>query len=216
MSTFISRVQDGLVTGTSNINAWYHNVDMLANNVTLIIAVGVLFIVIIYMFISYVLIGQKVNYLNDYVHNVNKLGKIYTKGSYDEEVLEKLVLDAVKELGSHVDVVSVPYFYAKPLDDIMKVFPTYGVVLKFARYIYEHDDTRSDAMHKILKKNYGNKYKTSKDIVFDVTVQISPYRKSTFKHSILVDLSRVQYVYRKNRTKANLILAKVDQEQRSK
>ena len=122
--------------------------------------------------------------------------------------------DGLDELGKYVDVVAAPYFYSKSVEEILKVFPSYLVVLRFAKYVYEHDDTRNDAVHKTLVKTYGKKYKTSPKLSFEVTVDINKHRQSTYRHSILVDLTKAQYVYRKNKTKVNAMLTQVDQEKR--
>lgn len=189
-----------------NIVNWYNSLDKINNSLLLLVCTIILFFVLIYLIIIYYFINKKITDLNDYVLKVPKLGKLYNIDSYDPDIFEKLLMDALTELRKNVNTITVPYFYSKTIDEILQEFPTFTTVLKFSQYVDSHSDTRSDAVHKVLVKNYGSKYVNSPELTFEVTNKISEFKTSTYKHSILIDLSKAQYIYKKNKTKIDSIL----------
>lgn len=214
MSSVLQSMKNTVSGASSSVYSWVQTMNAMENNILVAIALVVLLGVCVYLYVMYLQALAKADELNDHIMQVRKLGRVYSASHYDPIIFEKLLLDALDELGKYVDVVAAPYFYSKPLDEILKVFPSYLVVMRFAKYVHEHDDTRNDAIHKTLVKTYGKRYKTSPKLTYEVTVDINKHRKSTYRHSILVDLTKGQFVYRKNKTKVNAMLAQVDQEKR--
>lgn len=214
LTDFFSKVSTntrGIATSwTSNVNNMFSAMDMFTFNVSLTAMIVVLFIVCGYLAYSYNLMKKQLNSLQDYATKARSLGRVYSAKPFDETLFEKLVMEALEVLRENVDKVSQPYFYAGTLDDIIHVIPGYVKVLRFAKYVYDHPDTKNDAVHKVLVKFYGPNYKRSPQLVYEVTVQINPTYNRSYKHSILVDMSKSQYVYKKNFIRANTLIAQAD------
>ena len=188
----------------------FEAIDMFVFNISLTAMSVVLALVCVYLTYSYNNLKQKLFSLNDFATKARSLGRVYSSKPFDEVLFEKLVMEALQVLRENVKLVSAPYFYAGSLNDIIKAVPGYVKVMRFAKYVYDHPDTKNDAVHKVLVKAYGTKYKNSPQLVYEVSIQVNPNYTRTYKHSLLVDMSKSQYVYKKNFMKANNLLSQAD------
>jgi hypothetical protein len=154
MSSALSSVKNVASKIGTFLEGFLKALEVYENNMLMMISLVILLLACLYLFITYELAISKVNKLTDYAMHVNHLGKVYSAEPYDAATFDKLLVKAVDELGSHVTIVATPYFYAKSLQGMLKVFPTYIEVLRLAKYIYDHEDTRNDAVHTTLVKHY--------------------------------------------------------------
>lgn len=176
------------------------------NNILIMIIYIILIIVCIYLVIEYIKMNIKLNKINNYVNTRNKLGQIYVENKYDPILFETLLLDALSVLRDNINIITTPYFYSKSIEDIFNIIPSYIYVMKFIKYMNDHPDTQNDAIHIVLQKNYGDKYKTSDKLLIKVNISISKFNSLNHKHSILTDLTRAKYIYKKNISKINNLI----------
>lgn len=206
MSTVLNKVKNGFSGITTGLTNFLNSLEITESNILLLVCLVILLLSTLYLFITYVLLNKKLDDLALYTFTVTNIGKVYSNSEYDPIVFEKLLLDSLNSLRKNVDIITASYFYSKNIDKILDIYPDYIKTMKFAKYVSDHPDTRNNAIHKILIKNYGPKYKTSPEIEIPVTLNITGFYSSTYKHSLLIDISRSQTVYKKNVSKVNLLL----------
>lgn len=208
MSAIFNKVKNGFSGMTTGFNNFVNSLEITESNMLLLVCLVILLLSTLYLFITYVLLNKKLDDLTLYTSTVTNLGKIYSNSEYDPVVFEKLLIDSLNSLRVNVNIITAPYFYSKNIDQIIAIYPDYIKTMKFAKYISDHPDTRNDAIHKIMIKNYGTKYKTSPEIEIPVTLNITNFQSSTYKHSLLIDISRSQTVYKNNVSRVNDLLSK--------
>ena len=208
MSTALNKIKNSFSGVTNGLTTFVNSLEITESNVLLSVCLVILLLSTLYLFITYALLNKKLDDLRLYTSTVTNLGKIYSNSEYDPVLFEKILLDSLKSLRVNIDIITAPYFYSKNIDQILAIYPDYIKTMKFAKYVADHPDTRNDAIHKIMIKNYGPKYKTSPEIEIPVTLNISGFHSSTYKHSLLIDIARSQTIYKKNISRVNNILSK--------
>lgn len=208
MSTPLNKVKNGLSGVTTRLTNFVNSLEVTESNVLLSVCLVILLLSILYLFITYALLNKKLDDLKLYTSTVTDLGKIYSNSEYDPVLFEKLLMDSLASLRINVNIITAPYFYSKNIDQILAIYPDYIKTMKFAKYVADHPDTRNDAIHKIMIKKYGPKYKTSPEIEIPITLNITGFYSSTYKHSLLIDIARSQTIYKKNVSRTNNILSK--------
>ena len=131
---------------------------------------------------------------------------------YDNKVVESLLIDAIRVLKSNINMVTQPFFYTKSVEDILRVLPEYKHVLMYVQYM-DQQNVPTDVFEKVMSKNYGERYTTSPELVQNVTVKTA-YSERTYQHSLLVDLSKAQVLYAKNKKKVDMLLLLTTQEEK--
>jgi hypothetical protein len=109
-------------------------------------------------------------------------------------------------------MVTQPFFYTKSVEDILRVLPEYKHVLRYVQYM-DQQNVPTDVFEKVMSKNYGERYTTSPELVQNVTVKTA-YSERTYQHSLLVDLSKAQVLYAKNKKKVDMLLLLTTQEEK--
>lgn len=174
--------------------------------ILIIVIYAILIITSLYLLIEYIRMNIKLNKLLTIVNNRNSLGYVYAENKYDPILFEQLLLSALSVLRNNINTITIPYFYTKTIEDIIKIIPLYINVIKFIKYINDHPDTQNDAIQIALQKNYGIRYTHSDKILIPVTISISQFHNYSHKHSILTDLTKAQHLYEKNIETINKIL----------
>lgn len=206
MSAVLDKFKNVFSNTATGLNNFVSLIGDKQANILILICLIVLLSGCFYLLISYSMVNKKINDLTEYATSVRSLGKIYSNSEYDPVEFEKILLDSLESLRNNINIITIPYFYTKKIDDILKIYPDYIKIMKFAKYIYDHPDTKNDAIHKILLKKYGKNYKTSPQLEMDVSINLTEFQKSTSKHSILIDISRSQTIYKINISRVNELL----------
>jgi hypothetical protein len=185
-----------------------NSIEIIESNILLLVCSIILLFGIIYLYINYLLLNRRLNQLIDYTSNVNTLGKIYSNSEFDSSIFKKLLFDSLKSLKKNINLITQPYFYSKNINQILRIYPDYILTMKFTKYTFDHPDTKTDAVHKILTEKYGPNYIKSPDISINVTTDFSKFRESSYDHSLLIDLTKAQVIYKKYMSTVNTILSK--------
>lgn len=206
MSGILTSVKNGFSGATEVLTNFVNSLEFAASNLLILICLIVLLVTSLYLFIIYVIANKKLNDLTNYALSVRSLGKVYSNAEYDPIIFQKLFFDSLDSLRGNINIITTPYFYSKKIDEILTIYPDYIKVMKFSKYVYDHPDTKNDAVHKILIEKYGKNYRTSPELEIVTTVTITGFRKSTYKHSLLIDISRAQTIYKLNMSRVNILL----------
>jgi len=208
MSVVLNKVKNGLSGLSNGLTNFVNSLDITESNILLLVCLIILLLGVIYLYITYLLLNNKLNNLIDYSSSVTSLGKIYSNDEYDPILFKKLLFDSLSSLKANINIITEPYFYSKNIDEILSIYPDYIKTMILTKYTFDHPDTRNDAVHKALIDKYGPSYKTNPALNGEISTNITVFRESTYDHSLLTDLTRAQIIYKKNMSRIDFILSK--------
>jgi len=107
--------------------------------------------------------------------------------AYNKATLQKLVDDAISQLKLNISFLSDPYFNIYTVQKILKIWPDYIVVLKYAKYVSDNDID-----DKVTRKLINN-------ATVDVTIKVTEFRETSYKRELLYDLQHSVKLYNDNK-----------------